>query len=289
MNQSVNFEVHHKENLYFAIKAVVSIIIYSLLLLGIVAIFGRDTIPVKDVYLIILYIVVFSLALVFRFGLLIGYIRGNAVKVSAFQFPDIYEVVNKQSSQLGLYRVPDVYILQYGGLLNAFATRFLGSNYIVLFSEIVESAYEEDKKMLDFIIAHELGHIKRKHISKKMFLFPGSIIPFLGLAYSRACEYTCDNIAYSLCPEGARNGMLLLASGRQLFKKVNADEFIKQRETDGGFWFWFSEKVSTHPHIVKRVARFREVPTQKIKTQRPEESPVADQPASDDHSRYMPK
>jgi Zn-dependent protease with chaperone function len=289
MNQPTNFEIHHKEHLYFAIKAVVSIIFYALLILGIAAFFITDAIPMNDVYLIILYFVILFLALLFRFGLLIGYIRGNAVKVSAFQFPDIYEIVTRQSKQLGLPNIPDVYILQYGGLLNAFATRFLGSNYIVLFSEIVEAAYEEDKKMLDFIIAHELGHIKRKHITKKMILFPGSLVPFLGFAYSRACEYTCDNIAYSLCPEGARNGMLLVASGRQLFKKVNAAEFIKQRETEGGFWFWFSEKLSSHPHIAKRVARFKEASVQKVKGPRIDETTIADQSTSGDHSKYMPK
>ena len=293
MNQSVNFEVHYKEHLYFAIKAVFSIIMYALIVLGIAIVFTSETIsetvPMAEIYLIIIYVVLILIYIFFRFGLLVGYLRGNAVKVSLFQFPDIYEIVEKQSRQLGLSTIPDVYILQYGGFLNAFATRFLGSNYVVLFSEIVESAYEEDKKMLDFIIAHELGHIKRKHLLKKMLLLTSSLIPFLGFAYSRACEYTCDNVGYTLSPEGARNGLVLLASGKRLFKKVNTAEFLKQRETESGFWFWFSEKVASHPHITKRVARFKEVRSEKIKSTRIDESTVADQQISGDHSKYMPR
>jgi len=289
MSQTITFEVNFKEHLYFAIKAVVSIILYALMLLIIAAFFISDAFPLEYLYGAIAYIALIILVIFFNYGILIGYLRGNAVKVSTYQFPDIHEIVVKQSQLLGLSSIPEVYILQSGGLLNAFVTRFLGSNYIVLYSEVVESAYEEDKKMLDFIIGHELGHIKRKHLTKSMFLFPSFIVPFLGLAYSRACEYTCDNIGYALCPEGVRNGLMLLASGRKLFKKVNTAEYVKQGQIEVGFWNWFSEKVSSHPHLTKRIGKFKEALSDKVKVTKMDESAVIEKPVSDDHSRYMPQ
>ena len=49
-----------------------------------------------------------------------------------------------------------------------------------------------------------------------------------------------------------------LAAGTKLFSKVNVDQFVLQAQSESGFWLWFSEKVSTHPHLVKRLARFPE-------------------------------
>ena len=289
MNQPLNFEVNYKEHLYFALKAIVSIILYVLILLGIASVFMSETIPRSSVYLILIYVALIIILLFFRFGVLVGYLKGNAVKVTAYQFPDIHEIVNKQSRALGLSSVPDVYILQYGGFLNAFATRFLGTNYIVLFSEIVESANDEDKKVLEFVIGHELGHIKRKHLVKRLLLFPSSLVPFLGFAYSRACEYTCDNIGYALCPEGVKSGLLLLASGKGLFKKVDTLEYVKQIQMERGFWNWFSEKVSSHPHTTKRLAKFRDILTDKVKVGKVTENSITEQPITDDHSKYMPR
>lgn len=142
-------------------------------------------------------------------------------------------------------------------MLNAFATRFFGRNFIVLYSDILETAYEKGNKALEFVIAHEFGHIKRNHITKQLLTFPSRIIPFLNPAYSRACEYTCDNIGYSLCPEGAENGMLVLAAGKRLYSKVNKDEFVNSSNMEFGFWKWFAEIISSHPNLPKRISRFK--------------------------------
>lgn len=285
MTQQIEYQINPKENIYFFLKIIASILFYFLLFLGLMTLFNADAKQAASLYIVGFYVVVIVIYLFFRFGIFIGYLKGNAVQVSSNQFSDIYTIVSRQSHLLGLNTAPAVYILQSGGLLNAFATRFLGSNYIVLFSEIVETAYEEDKNVLEFIIGHEMGHVKRNHMIKNLILFPSSLIPFLGPAYSRACEYTCDNIGHAICPNGVHNGLLLLASGRKLFKKVNTAEYIKQGTSDGGFWKWFSEKVSSHPHLSKRLNKFKNVvPATTIVT-----PPKAEPYKTDDHSKYMPQ
>ena len=143
--------------------------------------------------------------------------------------------------------------MQNGGVLNAFATRFVGRNYVVIYSEIFDLIHEERTDELSFIIAHELGHVKRNHILKRLLLFPSFIVPFLGAAYSRACEYTCDNIGNALSPNGSKNGLMILAAGKKSFKKVNMDEYLELAEDETGFWKWFAEKVSSHPNLPKRI------------------------------------
>jgi Zn-dependent protease with chaperone function len=299
MDSKIDYEVNSKENVYFYIRLITSLGLYALLA-KLVSMSLNITGPqAASIYVLYFYVVIIVLFIFFRFGLLIGHLKGNAIKLNKNQFPDIYQVVVAQADLLGLSSVPSVYILQSGGLLNAFAARFMGRNYIVLYSEIVETAYVQDKSMLEFIIAHELGHIKRNHMLKNLLLFPSYLVPFLGAAYSRACEYTCDNIGKALCPKGAKNGLLVLASGKSIYRKVNLKEFIKQEKTEDGFWMWFAEKVSSHPNLTKRLDAMGDLIIQSpVTTARasflPPEEPLAGAPAEPekketDYSRYMPQ
>lgn len=283
--ERLDYKVNPKEALYFSLKLLASAAIYLLIVFTLYSIFSQSNPAVSGITTaILLYAVMLIIAFIFLFGIRIGHIKGNGVKVTSQQFPQIDVIVENQYQKLGLARKPDVYILQSGGILNAFATRFVGTNYIVLFSELVDAALEEDPNVLEFVIAHELGHLKRNHGPKQLWTFPGNIIPFLAPAYSRACEYTCDNIGAALAPKGVKNGLQMLAAGPKLFKKVNTKEMIRHNYNRTGFWFWFAEKVSTHPHLCKRLEQQSEVTLSDTQTvaKRIEDYITAD------HSRYMP-
>ncbi len=299
MAQQPGYTVEAKENIYFAISLVFSLLFYTGIILGLVAAFeyGQQPYVVMFAFYAVFFLV---LAHIMR-GYLVGLIRGNAVKLGPHQFADIHQIVMSQSQALGLTNVPDIYLLQAGGSLNAFATRFMGADYIVLFSDVLEQAYEKNIETVEFITAHELGHVKRNHILKRLIVLPALFVPFLGNAYSRACEYTCDSIGASLSPEGAKSGLLVLAAGTKLFRKVDLHQFTEQQHTESGFWMWFSEIVSTHPHLVKRLGRFPETASsprssaaqaqswELPKTEVPSTQPSAPQVKENDASKYMPK
>src|ERR1700730_7471587 len=118
---SMDTLVHPKETTYFAICCVLSVLIYIALVLSIVG---------------LAYIVggvVISLVL---HGLLTGSLRGNAIRVSDRQFPEVLRLTTALARQMEM-ETPAVYVLQAGGLLNAFATIFLGSNFVVLYSDVI--------------------------------------------------------------------------------------------------------------------------------------------------------
>jgi len=287
-----NYEINKKENIYFALKVVFGIIGYGLILLYAKLIMESDKEPVFTV--LIIYSVMILLFLFFRLGILVGYIKGNAVKVTNEQFPNLYNILLAQCNALHISSVPDMYLLQSGGLLNAFATSFMGSNYIVLYSEIADEMFEDNMATVEFVIGHELGHIKRKHLLKKLLTFPSFFVPFLGGAYSRACEYTCDNIGASVAPNGVRSGLILLAAGKKMWTKVNIEKFTQQENTERGFWFWFAEKVSTHPRLTKRILQFSHLAdTGKTSglNKKSFSTEAATTAASDaiDHSKYFPQ
>lgn len=284
MENNFTYEVHPKETTYFIFKIIAAVVGYFLIISSFFAVLSSPN-PAAF-FPLILYAFFIGLYLFFRFGILIGYIKGNAVKITKKQFPQIHDLVLNQCKKLQLSSVPDVYVLQSGGVLNAFATRFLGSNYVVIYSEILEEAFEGNMDTVEFVIGHELGHLKRKHITKSLLLFPSFFVPFLNSAYSRACEYTCDNIGHKLSPNGVKQGLLLLASGKKLWNKINSEAFIEQELTEYGFWFWFSEKVSTHPRLTKRLSRFKTI---EIKQKTVVESPKIVHKETTDHSSFLPK
>lgn len=231
--------VHPKEKFYFTVSLAISILAYIGL---VVSIFG------------ILYIAMLSLAALFAHGIFLGAVRGNGVRVGPDQFPDVYATTQRLSAEMGLRETPDVYIVQAGGMLNAFATRFLGRNFVILYSDVVELAREQGEDALAFVICHELAHHYRKHTARRMLLLPSMWVPFLGAAYSRACEYTCDAFGAHYCGRGAVDGLLVLAAGKGLYREVNVEAFARQAVTESGFFMWVSEKLTTHPHLPKRVA-----------------------------------
>jgi Zn-dependent protease with chaperone function len=278
--EKINYKVESKEKIYFAFKVIFGFTGYFLIyfLLN-KALSSKQYLTILP---LLIYALIIGLFLLLRIGLLIGYLKGNSIKVTGRQFRDIYEIALKQSDLLGIEKVPDIYILQNGGFLNAFATRFLGNNYVIIYSDILEEAYENNKDTVEFIIGHELGHIKRKHMTKSLIFFPSIIIPFLNRSYSRACEYTCDNIGSVLNPKGAQSGLLILASGKRLWKKVDVEGFIEQETTEKGFWSWFAEKTSTHPKLTKRLLRFKNLNLTITE-------PVKVEEIVSDHSAYLPK
>jgi Zn-dependent protease with chaperone function len=185
----------------------------------------------------------------------VAHVRGNGVRLGPDQFPELHARVVELSQRAGLKRVPEAYVVQAGGSLNALATRFLGSSVIVLFSELVD-ACGDDHAARDMVVGHELGHLAAGHLDGRWFLLPGLLFPFLGSAYSQACEYTCDRYGAALCgdPRGALTGLGVLAAGGSHGRRVDFRALARQRETLDTGWMTLGRWLMTHPPLCLRVA-----------------------------------
>jgi hypothetical protein len=87
-------------------------------------------------------------------------------------------------------------------------------------------------------------------------LAPSRIIPWLGKAYSKSCEYTCDNYwAYYWVwnMEKSVKGLAVLSAGWIYSEKINIDAYLEQAQSSNGFWMSLNETKSTHPYLTKRV------------------------------------
>ena len=239
--------IYRKERVYYTLMLVVSIAVYA-------GLAGTIVNSAEAAGVIIVYGLAFALAFFMVHGLMIGGLRGNGVRVTATQFPALHAAVARHAAALGMTKAPDVLLLQAGGLLNAFATHFLGRDFVVLYSDVLAMAERDGENVVSWIVAHELAHVKRGHLRHRWLIAPARFIPYLGAAYARACEYTCDRIAAYCQPDGAVDGLLALAAGPELYRRVDARQFAEQVRTEGGFWVRRAELLSTHPILPKRVA-----------------------------------
>jgi Zn-dependent protease with chaperone function len=189
----------------------------------------------------------------FAHGVALGQVRGNAIRVSEKQFPQLHRLTVAHAKRLELKEVPVVYVLQSGGLLNAFATRFSGRDFVVINSDVLELALDQGEAAVGFIVGHELAHLRRGHLRHRWLITPARFVPYLGSAYSRACEYTCDRFGAHCQPDGAISGLLVLAAGKQLHPHVDVREFAAQAQRDQNFWTKRAERMSSHPLLPKRV------------------------------------
>jgi len=251
----MKFDVYYKERIYGLFMALVSSAIY--------AIFIKVLLDNADgkalTYLSVM--IGFAIFNFFTALLFVGNLRSNAIKVSTEQFPEAFAILEDHSKKLGFKKAPDMYILQGNGMLNAFALRFSRRNYIVIFSDVFELAYQEGQSAVSFIIGHELGHLKRNHCGfiKSILFLPAKFVPLLGNAYSRACEYTCDGIGYALCPDGALKGLLILAAGKKLYTRVNLLEWMHNGAYRQTFSQYFFEICSSHPTLTNRARRLHSI------------------------------
>lgn len=206
----------------------------------------------------LIYIALGLLLFVFAHSAFIAYLKGTAVKITAEQFPDLHKRIVDAAAKIGQSPVPDAYLMHADGAFNALATRFLGRNFLVLYSDIVD-ALEDQANAIDFYIGHELGHIHRGHLKWLPVLIPSRMIPLLGAAYSRSREYTCDRYGCSVCdrPEDALRGMAALAAGAKRWKTLDLDRYIAQQDDSRGFWMSFNELLSPYPWLVKRAGALR--------------------------------
>lgn len=239
LNASVHVEPHPAELPLMLLVAAVSLGIWAMLVVSIIG---------------IVYAVFLGVFFFFAHVALITYVRGSAVRLSSRQLPDLYRRVYDLAARAGVSPMPDAYVMQADGALNAFATKFLRSHIIVLHTDLLD-ACADDEGARDMIIGHELGHVRSRHLNWHLLLLPGMLVPFLGSAYSRARELTCDRWGAALTesPEAAVRGLVILAAGRRLAPQVDVAAYVAQQSDLETGWMTIGRWLSGYPPLSTRV------------------------------------
>lgn len=239
----MNELVYPRERTLATITLVIGLLIWLILIVGT---FGGALIGLALGFVMYL----------FAQSALIAHIKGNGIELSEAQFPDLHEQFTACCDRLQIEKRPEVYILNGNGGLNAFATKFLGTQFVVLMSDVVD-AMDKHADGVRFYIGHELGHLRMKHLSGHLLRWPALWLPLIGAAYSRARESTCDRhgLACSGSPEGAARALSVLSAGVARWEQLDVAAYLRQAKHSSGFWMSFHELITGYPWLTKRAAR----------------------------------
>ncbi|MHB9058971.1 MAG: M48 family metalloprotease [Bacillota bacterium] len=200
---------------------------------------------------------------------------GNAVKVGPEQYPEIYAVAVECAQILNI-DLPDVFI-KHSPYFNAM-TFGVENPFVILHSALVDGF---DREELHFIIGHEMGHIKNKHV---LYLTTAYILTHQALAlgqsllpigqilavparaaldgWQRSAELTADRaglIATQDLQVSLKSLVKLAVGSRELAQRLNFDEYLRQAEQAERHGM--SGPVQTfenHPMVARRVRLLRD-------------------------------
>lgn len=187
-------------------------------------------------------------------------LRGSNFKVTAESCPELYNQVKDIANVLDVRDFPEIYT-EWGYYINAYTTGYKKDTLLTIYSGAVDLL---TKEQLDYIIGHELGHIKSNHVlyhvMAEMFTnwftqFPIAsdlIMPLrIGLAYwNRMSEFTADRAGLLACqnPDVAINSVIKMAGVPQkYFNSINRNAFLEQAKE-------FDELLSGAEAVIKNIS-----------------------------------
>jgi Zn-dependent protease with chaperone function len=248
----INAVRHPKEKIY----GPATLIAGAALWVGLLSLVFLEHQPLLAVLVIAIYaLVIWAVSAAAR-ALTRAYMFGHFVMVGPDQFPHIHAMVEDGATKLGLDEAPATFIYNSSGVMNAFALRLIGKRrYVWLTSALIDADSEEQ---LRFVIGHELGHHVAGHLEQGPHLlrWPALVVPFLGPAYSRSRELTCDRVGAFLVRDlnVSRTALQMLACGSaKLNGKMNGPAFAAQDKLVPPIAGFLLQVVSGYPRLTQRV------------------------------------
>jgi Zn-dependent protease with chaperone function len=204
-------------------------------------------------------------------------LTGSYLRATPDSMSDLYEWLVTARERLDVPMLPDLYVAG-SGELNAI-TAGVDRPLILLYSGAVEqlTPYE-----VQFVIAHELGHIKSGHV---LYYQIAEFLPVIAgvigtvtlgigdllstglqvalLHWKRMSEFTADRAGLLACQDAdvaMRTLMKLAGLPPRYYKSINTEDFLRQArefeamdtETLNKIAKWFSTMGATHPWTVMR-------------------------------------
>ncbi len=187
--------------------------------------------------------------------------RVNGVQITPTQFGEAYQMVADAAARFGLEYIPDAYVINGNGVLNAFASGHGFRRFVVINSDLFEiGGQARNPDALRFVIGHEVGHIAAGHVSywRQLGSTIGMRIPVIGAILSRAQEYTADNFGYYTQPSGAPGVIGALSAGKYLLGAIDFDQFADRASQERGPFAVVVNALSSHPVLTWRAAALRD-------------------------------
>ncbi len=189
----------------------------------------------------------------------------EAQQVTPQTAPDMIPLINENSTRLQVEPV-NVFIVR-SNQLNAYTFGMDSPKAIVLYSSLFKIM---DRDEMQFILGHEMGHVKLGHTWLNTLVGGMAGIPSgLGAAaimelafrwWNRACEYSADRAGVLACgkPSKAISALIKLEAGPAARTQAGMQAAIQHIQTeDDDIMHNLEELLASHPMMAKRVEQIR--------------------------------
>ena len=201
-------------------------------------------------------------------------LRGSNFRVTEQSCPELYNQVKDIAAVLDVRDFPEIYT-EWGYYVNAYTSGYKEDTLLTIYSGAVDLL---TKEQLDYVIGHEFGHIKSKHLlyhmMAEMFAVFANQLPIaselilplrIALTYGhRMSEFTADRAGLLACQDidAAINTEIITAGvPKKYFGSVDRNAFLEQAK-EFEYLLTGAESViknisvldNTHPWTVLRAA-----------------------------------
>lgn len=189
----------------------------------------------------------------------------QAQQVTEDNAPEIFSLIQVNKARLQVEQT-NIFIVP-SRQLNAYTFGMDSPKAIVLYSSLFKIM---DRDEIQFILGHEMGHIKLGHTWLNTLVggiagIPSSVSAaiIMELAFrlwNRACEYSADRAGLLACgkPNKAISALVKLEAGSAALSQAGMQAAIQHIEKeDDEISSNLEELVASHPMIVKRIEAIR--------------------------------
>jgi Zn-dependent protease with chaperone function len=189
----------------------------------------------------------------------------QAQRVTAQSAPEMMRLIEENTARLQVEPV-NVFIA-HSNQLNAYTFGMDSPKAVVLYSTLFKIM---DRDEIQFILGHEMGHVKLGHtwlntLVGGMAGIPSSVgaAAIMELAFrwwNRACEYSADRAGVLACgkPAKAISALVKLEAGPVALTQSGMQAAMKHIETDDeDIMRNLEELLGTHPMVAKRVEQIK--------------------------------
>jgi Zn-dependent protease with chaperone function len=189
----------------------------------------------------------------------------QAQQVTPIAMPELIPLIKTNSSRLQVEPV-DIFIVP-SGQLNAYTFGMDSPKTIVLYSALFKIM---DRDEIQFILGHEMGHVKLGHTWLNTLVggiagIPSSVgaAAIMELAFrwwNRVCEYSADRAGVLACgkPNKAISALVKLEAGSAALTFTGIQAAIQHIESENDdIMHNLEELIASHPMIAKRIEEIR--------------------------------
>lgn len=188
-----------------------------------------------------------------------GQLLGSSVLIDKRQFPEVFAVVERCSSLIGL-PVPLVFVRD--DMLTPVVALGFGEPYSLVLSSHWLKHFKDDE--LTFMIGRELGNIAAGHTRITSLLSvngrENALIALIFGAWLRRTEYTADRFGLLCCGSvEAAERAIVISTFHHFGREIDIAKFAQQRDEFGGDSVLnMGEWISAQPYATNRMARLRQ-------------------------------